>query len=276
MTSFIIPNKKRRSTIIKSKLKQAINLRNNSNKDNKFLSFSKRIKLNKKRIKDTTFTVGKISLESFETSVSNKQVIKYIDTCQNIKGNYSNYVSSALRNLINFDKIDFKSALSKKSVFLPNSFKKSLFIDLDETLVHVDFDYFFDNHHCYLEFFHENQTVTIPLILRPHLKEFLDYCYEKFDLYIFTASRKQYADCIIDYIERDKQFFKQRFYREDCIILKETFFIKDLRIFKNRELKDIIIIDNNLHSFSNQLYLAFRIYKDVLQLDVSVSYLHLV
>ena len=26
----------------------------------------------------------------------------------------------------------------------------------------------------------------------------------------------------------------------------------------------------------NQLYLAFRIYKDVLQLDVSVSYLHLV
>jgi Dullard-like phosphatase family protein len=256
MTSFVIPNKKRKSIILKTKLKQANTLRNKSRKVKKhsqFLCLRKRIKLNKKRIKNCTLTVDKVSLERFETSVFNNQGIKFIDSFQNTKGNYYNYVSNTLSNLINFDKIDFKSEVSKKSVFLQNSSKKSLFIDLDETLFHVDFDYFYDSHHCYLEFFNESNSVTIPLILRPYLKEFLDYCYEKFDLYIFTASRKQYADCILDYIERDRQYFKQRFYRENCIIIKDTFYIKDLRIFQNRDLKDIIIIDNNLYSFSNQL-----------------------
>lgn len=31
-------------------------------------------------------------------------------------------------------------------------------------------------------------------------------------------------------------------------------YIKDLRIIKNRELKDIIIVDNLIHSFGLQLY----------------------
>lgn len=30
---------------------------------------------------------------------------------------------------------------------------------------------------------------------------------------------------------------------------KNGFFIKDLRIIKNRELKDIVIVDNLAHSF---------------------------
>lgn len=31
------------------------------------------------------------------------------------------------------------------------------------------------------------------------------------------------------------------------------FYIKDLRIIKNRELKDIVIVDNLIHSFGLQL-----------------------
>ena len=34
---------------------------------------------------------------------------------------------------------------------------------------------------------------------------------------------------------------------------KNGFFIKDLRILKNRELKDIVIVDNLVHSFGFQI-----------------------
>jgi CTD small phosphatase-like protein 2 len=37
------------------------------------------------------------------------------------------------------------------------------------------------------------------------------------------------------------------------IKINEGFFIKDLRIIKNRGLKDIIMIDNLVHSFGLQL-----------------------
>ncbi len=89
--------------------------------------------------------------------------------------------------------------------------------------------------------------------MRPNLFEFLNYVYDKFELIIFTASHKNYADKIIDYIEKDKKYFSLRLYRQHCIFIKPGIYIKDLRIFKNRDLKDIILIDNSIFSFSNQL-----------------------
>jgi len=162
-------------------------------------------------------------------------------------------VSSVLPNLKHFDVIDFHPEVSKKSVYLENTSRKSLFLDLDETLIHADFGHFFKKHDCYLDFLYEDQPITIPLILRPGLIDFLEFCYQHFNIYIFTASRKEYADCILDYIDRDKKFFKQRFYRNDCIAIKNRIFIKDLRIFLNTDLKDLIIVDNSLYSFINQL-----------------------
>ena len=42
-------------------------------------------------------------------------------------------------------------------------------------------------------------------------------------------------------------------YREHCISTKEGVFIKDLRVIKNRELKDMIIVDNAAYSFAFQV-----------------------
>jgi len=88
--------------------------------------------------------------------------------------------------------------------------------------------------------------------LRPNLFEFLDNVYEKYELIIFTASNKNYADKIIDYIEKDKKYFSLRLYREHCIFIKPGIYIKDLRIFNNRNLKNVILIDNSIFSFANQ------------------------
>jgi CTD small phosphatase-like protein 2 len=41
--------------------------------------------------------------------------------------------------------------------------------------------------------------------------------------------------------------------RENCFVTKKGNYIKDLRIIKNRELKDIVIIDNSVEAFGLQI-----------------------
>jgi Dullard-like phosphatase family protein len=196
----------------------------------------------------------KVPIDVFEKRFSETDPVYYIESTQNTPGNYSNYVSSVLKNLKNFDEIDYRPAIINKYTYLDRtSDRKSLFLDLDETLVHSDFCHFYKKHDVYLDFKFESQNVTVPVLLRPGLYEFLDYCSSVFDVYIFTASRKEYADCIIDHIEKNKKYFCQRFYRENCIVIKNRVFIKDLRMFVNADLKDMLIVDNSLFSFANQL-----------------------
>jgi len=42
-------------------------------------------------------------------------------------------------------------------------------------------------------------------------------------------------------------------YREHCIKSDDNVYIKDLRVFKGRDLKDLIIVDNAVYSFGAQL-----------------------
>ena len=55
------------------------------------------------------------------------------------------------------------------------------------------------------------------------------------------------------YIDPENKYFRQRFYRENCISVKNKVFIKDLRIFVNRKLENLIgeiLILANIDSFS--------------------------
>lgn len=42
-------------------------------------------------------------------------------------------------------------------------------------------------------------------------------------------------------------------YRDHCIRTPEGIYIKDLRIIKNREIEDLLIVDNAVYSFGYQL-----------------------
>jgi TFIIF-interacting CTD phosphatase-like protein len=53
-----------------------------------------------------------------------------------------------------------------------------------------------------------------------------------FELVIYTASQKNYADKIIDFFDTNN-VIKYRLYRESCILNDYNLLIKDLRIFKN-------------------------------------------
>ena len=69
---------------------------------------------------------------------------------------------------------------------------------------------------------------------------------------VFTASHKCYADVVLDYLDPTGEFIHTRLYRESCIVT-DGIYIKDLRILANRNLKDVIIVDNVACSFGYQL-----------------------
>lgn len=54
-------------------------------------------------------------------------------------------------------------------------------------------------------------------------------------------------------IDKDNIYIKERLFRDQCHCTKDQVFIKDLRIFQGKNIKDIAIVDNSLHSYAFQL-----------------------
>lgn len=94
-------------------------------------------------------------------------------------------------------------------------------------------------------------TFPVYVFLRPHLYEMLDQLSKNFELLIFTASKEEYANKIVDFIEKDKKYFDYVLHREHCNVSEEhKVFTKDLNILcNNRKLSDIVIIDNRIISY---------------------------
>lgn len=74
-----------------------------------------------------------------------------------------------------------------------------------------------------------------------------------FEVCVFTASNSGYADTILNYIDPTGELIQHRFYRNHCIKTTDNIYIKDLRIFRNVPLSDVIIVDNAVYSFGEQL-----------------------
>lgn len=69
---------------------------------------------------------------------------------------------------------------------------------------------------------------------------------------IFTASHPCYANVVLDHLDPDGTLIHHRLYRDNCIEV-EGIFIKDLRVISNRNLKDIVLVDNAAYSFGYQI-----------------------
>jgi Dullard-like phosphatase family protein len=182
---------------------------------------------------------------------------EYVESSQNFQGNYHNYVYKALKSIAEIRKLDFSGIISEKSVALMDQHervkKKTLVLDLDETLIHADFDGNFPNPDNVVTFKYDDYDVSVPIFIRPGLTEFLTTVNEHFELAVFTASRREYADAVLNFLDPENKFFKQRFYRENCICVKGRVFVKDLRMFSNRKEENIVMVDNSMYSFGNQL-----------------------
>jgi Dullard-like phosphatase family protein len=182
--------------------------------------------------------------------------IEYVESSQNSQGNYHNYVSKTLKSIIPIRKLNFLDILDEKKIIFSdyeNNSKKILILDLDETLIHADFELTFSEHDHVVTFEYEGYEMDVPIILRPGLFQFLQNVSEIFDVFVFTASKREYADAVLNYLDPHRQIFKKRFYRENCINIKNKIYIKDLRMFVNCKQENIVIVDNSLYSFANQL-----------------------
>lgn len=74
-----------------------------------------------------------------------------------------------------------------------------------------------------------------------------------YEVVIFTAASREYANAVIKLLDPKKEIITAIMSRENCFETKNGFLIKDLRVFANRDIKNIIIVDNLAHSFGLQI-----------------------
>lgn len=159
--------------------------------------------------------------------------------------------SSLISNNNNNKEISSKSKISSTLKYLPekpyyNSKRKTLILDLDETLVHSAFKPFYFTADIVLNMTFEAKPQTIYVLKRPYVDEFLEKMSKIYELVIFTASIPEYANPLLDQLDKRRRI-SHRLFREHCTA-SNSFFIKDLKKV-GRDLKNTIIIDNNPVSY---------------------------
>jgi CTD nuclear envelope phosphatase 1 len=82
---------------------------------------------------------------------------------------------------------------------------------------------------------------------RPNCHEFLRKVSKWYNLIVFTASVQEYADPVIDWLERERRYFSGRFYRQHCT-LRNGAYIKDLAQVEP-DLSRVMILDNSPMSY---------------------------
>ena len=112
--------------------------------------------------------------------------------------------------------------------------KFTLVLDLDETLI---------------SFRREDAQKGI-LRLRPGLYKFLNEVKQKYEVIVFTTGTQEYADPILNAIEKQGKFFDTRLYRQHAIVM-DNVFVKDLSRL-GRDISKVIIVDNMPHNFGLQ------------------------
>ena len=185
-----------------------------------------------------------MNLNSVKVPINSKKIESFFresnsNTNSNSLLNSVKYISSPLIIKSNFDKNSFSNNI------IDTQNKKTLVLDLDETLVHSTFYPFQIKSDIILKISLDGKNHIIHVLKRPNLDFFLKKVSEFYNVIIFTASLSEYAEPLINILDPEKKF--GRLYRQNCI-KKNGFYIKDLnQIGKN--FKDIIIIDNNPISF---------------------------
>ena len=134
--------------------------------------------------------------------------------------------------------------------------KKLTIFDLDETLVHCQSSNIYKCQYQIEVNLPSRKKGLIGINIRPNWKKALNIIKDKYIIVVFTASHSTYADAVLNFMDPNNQYFKYRLYRNNCTSVKfegKEIYIKDLSVFKNIDLKNIIIIDNSVVSFTYQL-----------------------
>ena len=127
---------------------------------------------------------------------------------------------------------DIKNVSINIKFLLPKKIKNcgfSLVLDLDQTLINYN-------------------KITNKIIFRPGLLSFLHSMKKIYELILFSYGTETYVNSIINHIEKNEKFFDFILYRQHVSFDENGEFFKNLNLL-NRNLKNIIIIDNNVKNF---------------------------
>ena len=137
--------------------------------------------------------------------------------------------------------VPYSQSYSSKNILPPINTEKytySLILDLDETLIHLEREYYtFNNMHNI-----KNKKLT----LRPGLINFLEKMKKIYEIILFTFSPDDYADAIIDVIEKDEKYFEHKLYVQHASYSNGKY-VKDINDL-GRDIKNTIIIEDNINN----------------------------
>jgi len=74
-----------------------------------------------------------------------------------------------------------------------------------------------------------------------------------YEIIVFTAASKEYAEAVVDYLDPEHKIIEAIIDRNHCTRTNNGLWIKDLRVIQNREINNMVIVDNYVHSFAFQL-----------------------
>ena len=257
MRPIIDSNNENNSYNFKESLLKNNNYTKRNENKSKIESISLKLNSDKKKqyfqtLKDKIFSPG--DLEPIKTEPKTKKILSELSTRLNFnsnnKNNSNNKINenSILKGLKNITNIITNSNnikyLPEKPNYLSN--KKTLILDLDETLVHSAFKSFYSKEDIVFNMQFDGKQHTIHVLKRPYVDEFLDKMSKLYEIVIFTASISDYANPLLNKLDPRRRIC-HRLFREHCTSTGNLF-IKDLRKI-GRDLKDTIIIDNNPISY---------------------------
>ena len=188
---------------------------------------------------DTFFSKDILNYDSLSIStleeLVNKNIFKYENKFSKNKIlNDINCINNEYYNINKYDEIDTKVPYLK----FPCKKEYTLILDLDETLI------------CFKSSKNDENIGNIHI--RPGLEIFLEIIKEFYEIIIFTVGTREYANIILDLIEKKNKikYFDGRLYREHATKIGNKY-IKDLSKI-GRDLSRTLIVDNNPHSFKFQ------------------------
>jgi CTD small phosphatase-like protein 2 len=143
---------------------------------------------------------------------------------------------------------------------------KTLVLDMDETMLHAKFiadqsELANDDGNFVFTLQSEesgskdiggrpSESMQISVKMRPYLDMALDFLSKYYEICVFTAGTQDYADACLDFLDPERKVIRHRLYRQHCVNPCSGVYVKDLRIISDRNLKDIIIVDNSIISFA--------------------------